>query len=246
MAANIFSGATDSTWGTATNWSLGAVPTASDTNVATFDATSPACTVNASNRVCNGLDFTGYTNTITMTFNITVSGSVTLAAGMTIAGTGTLAINTTSTLTSNGKTWPNALTITGATSTHTLADNWTVSGLVSVASSSQAVTINGNTINCGAGITFNATSGSVSGSTVFNVTATGTLSAPSITTGRGILNPIVINAPGGTVTISTVFACDLGKVSYIEGTVIAGNAWPLTGPNRIMIPIPFGTTRRPF
>ncbi|MEK9135042.1 MAG: hypothetical protein AAB451_01980, partial [Patescibacteria group bacterium] len=76
MAANIFDGSTDSNWGTAANWSLNAVPTATDANVATFDATSPACTVNAPNRVCNGLDFTGYTNTITMTFQITVSGSV--------------------------------------------------------------------------------------------------------------------------------------------------------------------------
>ena len=80
MAANIFTGATNSLFSVATNWSLGTVPTSTDANTATFDATSPNCTVNVSSN-CQSLDFTGYTNVLTMTFILTVSnGTVTFQA----------------------------------------------------------------------------------------------------------------------------------------------------------------------
>jgi hypothetical protein len=130
MAVNAFRGTTDSNWGTAANWTQGTVPTAADGHVTTFDASSPNCTVNTSSRVCNNLDFTGYTNTITMTNQITVSGNVTLVSTMAsrVAGAGALLINATSTMTSNGGTWPNALTIQGISQTYTLADNWVVTG----------------------------------------------------------------------------------------------------------------------
>ena len=67
MAANIFDGSTDGNWGTAANWSLGAVPLIGDGNVATFDATSPNCTINSTARACNGLDMTGYLGTLSGT-----------------------------------------------------------------------------------------------------------------------------------------------------------------------------------
>src|ERR1017187_9964325 len=70
-------------WATASNWSQGTVPTASDGYVTTLNAGSPAtCTVGA-NRVCNAFDCTLYTGTLAMsTFGITVSGSLTLGSGM--------------------------------------------------------------------------------------------------------------------------------------------------------------------
>ena len=137
MADRYFiAGGADNNWGSTANWSAtsggtggASVPTAAD--AVFFDANSPNVTVNASNRVCLSLNFTGYTNTITMTFSITVSGSVTLAAAMGIAGAGSLTINATATLTSNGRTWPNPLTLT-VLATYTFADNWTVSGLVTI------------------------------------------------------------------------------------------------------------------
>jgi len=91
-------------WGTATNWSLGAVPTASDGNVATFDATSPNVTVSGSNKVANALDFTGYTNTITfITYGISVYGDITLGVNMNIVTPTFLYSAATGNLTSNGK-----------------------------------------------------------------------------------------------------------------------------------------------
>jgi hypothetical protein len=135
MAVNRFTnGAGGNTWGTAGNWSQGTIPTASDGHVTTFDASSPNCTVNASGRVANNIDFTGYTNTITMTNTIAVSGNVTLDAGMVISGSAALLINAASTITSGGKTWPNAVTWSG-TNTQTLVGNFQVNGLVTVSAS---------------------------------------------------------------------------------------------------------------
>jgi hypothetical protein len=109
MADRYFvNGGVDNNWGSTSNWSAtsggaggSSIPTAGD--AVFFDTNSPNCTVNASNRVALSLNFTGYSNTITMTFAITVSGNVTLSANMGISGTGALTINGSSTLTSNGR-----------------------------------------------------------------------------------------------------------------------------------------------
>ena len=141
MAANIFTGTTNSNWGTATNWSLGSVPTASDGHVATFDASSPDCTVNASSRVCNAIDFTGYTNTISgdAARTLTVSGNITLGAGMGDGGNIKLIQGLTNiTITSNGYYWKGAFEDSGKN--FTLADNMEVYDLIILATD---VTISG-------------------------------------------------------------------------------------------------------
>lgn len=220
MAANIFTGATDSNWGTATNWSLGVVPTATDGHVATFNATSPNCTVNALPRVCNSIDFTYYTNTINMASNITVSGNVKLGIGMNIIGAGSLTVNTSATLTSNGKAWPNNfLTDSNAICTYTLTDNWTILGNTSI-----------NSVNLGAGIknTFNGfeliMKGNVSlmtggnrhvfGSTKFILQGAGTWlqGVASI-----LFNDLTIN-PSGVRSINTNLNYGVGTLKYIPGT----------------------------
>lgn len=131
MAVNLFTGATNNNWGTATNWSQGTVPTASDGHVTTFDGTSPNCTVNTSNRVCNNIDFTGYTGTITMTFIITVSGNITYSSTMNVAGASAMQMNANGTITSNGFSWPNTF-VWSATCTPTLSGNFTVTGSTTV------------------------------------------------------------------------------------------------------------------
>lgn len=114
-------------WGDAANWSLtdgggatGAVPTSTDD--AKFTLLSGSVVVNTSARVCKTLDFTGYIGVITMTNGITISGNLTLSATMTILGASNLIINSTSTITTNTKVWPNSITIDG-TFTFTLADD---------------------------------------------------------------------------------------------------------------------------
>lgn len=212
MANRYFvNGGVDNNWGSTSNWSTtsggaggSSVPTSSD--AVFLDGNSPNCTVNTSNRVCLSLNCTGYTNTLTMTMQITASGSVTLASGMTIAGSGTLAINATGTMTSNGKTWPNNLTITG--SPQTLADNWNVTGLVSV---TNTVTLNSFQITCNGGFTMGAAS--ISGTTKF-VFAGGTITGH---TANSIANPIdfagnITFPSGGTLTLAA------GTYTYVSGT----------------------------
>ena len=69
-------GAGTGLWGTPGNWDTGAIPTAATDAI--FDNLSPNCTVNITTAVCRNLNFnsgTGYTNTITMTNNITVGAT---------------------------------------------------------------------------------------------------------------------------------------------------------------------------
>lgn len=215
MAANLFTGATDSNWGTGTNWLLG-VPTAVDGNVATFNATSPACTVNASARVCNNIDFTGYTNTITMSQQITVSGNITHDSGYTVAGAGALAANANCTLTSNGFVWPNPFTFQNNSTTLTLADNAKVTGLTMLGSGTGAVALNGFQLESAGGVTWGVTTGNISGSTVLLISGTGTLTT-NMTTGSLRLST-TFNS-GGTLTWSgSNFNYAGGTLTYTAGT----------------------------
>jgi len=148
-------------WGDAANWSLtdgggatGAVP--SSTDDAVFTNNSGNCTVNTTNRVCQTLNFnggTGYTNTITFTFNISVSGAITLSSGMTFAGAATLRYfsGLNSTLTSNGKEVGVVFEfLCQGSHTITFADNWTFGeNLILQSGTGAAVVIyNGNNLLC--------------------------------------------------------------------------------------------------
>ena len=214
MAANIFTGVTDSNWGTATNWSQGTVPTAIDTHVTTFDATSPNCTVDASDRFCNILNFNGYTNVITMTYSISVSGNITLDSTMAsrVSGSGGLKVNTSATLTSNGGTWNNSFTFAGTSQTYVLADNWNILGTL-LLSGSILTTINGLfSLNVSGGITL---TGYTIGTASIVMNGTGTI----ITTGAVLAINLTINT-AGTITISGNFNYGSGTLTYIAGTVV--------------------------
>jgi len=230
MAARYFiNGGVDNNWSTSGNWSAtdgGAggetVPTASD-NVF-FTANSLNCTVNASARVALTLDFTGYTNTITMSQQITVSGSVTLVAAMTISGSGALIVSATSTLTSNGKTWPNSLNLSGG-STYTLADNWDVDGLLAVGGSS--MTINGFQITASAGLTQGANN--TWGTTNIIMDGTGTITHSHASAGALKTN-LTINT-AGTITFATTnpFMYETGTFTYTAGTVVTTGSTLIIG-----------------
>lgn len=218
---NVFTGATDSNWGTAGNWLNAAVPTATDGYIATFNATSPNCSVNSSNRACNALNFTGYTNTITMTFAITVSGAITFSSGMGISGTGAFgAVSATSTLTSNGKTIP-VLTI-GGTSTYTLADNFTVIDL-NAGTLTSTTTINGNQITILGNFNGGGRStGSVAGTTNFIMAGTGSIIFPT-TTGKLCTNNF-------TIASTAVVTFPSGTLRYDTGTFTVETGATLTVP----------------
>jgi hypothetical protein len=206
MAANIFTGVTNSNWGTATNWSLAAVPTATDTNIATFNAASPNCTVNVT-AVCNNIDFTGYTNTITMTNGITVSGNVTFDSTMTsrVAGSGSLSINGTSAIVTNGATWNNALLFPGS-GTKTITGTLTVTGLFTSVASNQ--TVNGGALILNGGMTI---TGNMSGGTTSVTLGGGTWSGTAF-----LGNPLTF---AGNSTISGAVAYGGSTLTYTSGII---------------------------
>ena len=234
MAPRYFvNGGVDSNWGTTGNWSGtsggaggSSVPTASDDVF--LDASSPNCTVNTSARVALTLNFTGYTNTITMSQQITVSGSVTLVAAMTISGSGALLVNATATLTSNGKTWPNAMTMTG-TATYTWADNWAISGLFTTGSITLTTTHTGAfTITMGAGMSIGGTfpTIAVSGSSpTFSFAGTGSWTQPSGATFRPN-----VTFTSGTITLpANALLYSAGTITYVGGTMVTtGNVLTMT------------------
>ena len=201
-------------WGDSANWSdssggTGGFSVPTNVDDVFFDANSGNCTVNASARTAKTLDFTGYTNTITMTFGITVSGNVTLSATMTIAGASGLTINATGNLTSNGKTWPNSLTIAGTSQTYTLIDDWTVSGSLTFTGTSP--TINGLfNINVGGSLTMTTTTGIGTATIVMNGTGT--------VTGQTLRNNLTFNTTG-IITISGTFNYQSATMYYQSGTV---------------------------
>lgn len=197
---------TGSSWNTPAHWStsgisgtdIGGVPI--NTDDAIFQLGSGNCVVDVA-AVCETLNFTGYAGTITMTNGITVGagltgGSITLSSNMTIAGTGGLASNNTSTLTSNGKTWPNSLTLSGASKTFTLADAWTVGGTVILNGTTlETVILNGTLIATTLTLSTNTT---FSGSYGFNV---GTLTSSAASGLTFILASGVIYQVTSSVTI---------------------------------------------
>lgn len=203
-------------WGDTANWSdtsggTGGFSVPTNVDDVFFDANSGNCTVNASARVCLTLNFTGYTNTITMSNTITVSGNVTLGAGMGIAGASALIVDETSTLTSNGKTWSAPFTFSGTSKTFTLGDNWAISGQVNL-SGTTATTINSNTLTSSGNLT-STTSATTSGTT--NISLTGGTWSNSST---GVLrNNLTFTS--GTITISGTVYYNTGTLTYTSGTV---------------------------
>jgi hypothetical protein len=136
----------------------------------------------------------GYTATMTHSAVLTIAGNVTFGANYTIAGSSGIIISAASTITSNGKTWPNAVTFSGVGTTKTLVGNWVLLGAVSILANTQVINATTNeTLSCaGIGMTNTTTvgtakiiltGGSWSGSGVLandmdmqgNITVTGTV-----------------------------------------------------------------------
>ena len=117
-----------------------------------FDTNSGNCIMNVAG-VAGSVNFTNYTNTITFSNSLSVSGNITLGSGMTFAGVARLiyADATNSTLTSNGKEVGVEFEF-ACTANHTItfADNWTF-GENLILQSNQSATVmiyNGNNLLC--------------------------------------------------------------------------------------------------
>lgn len=193
-------------------WVEGAVPTSADDVV--FTPTSGQLTVNI-NSAAKSIDFTNYVNTITFTATLVVSGNINLGSGgYTQNGGSGMMVNATSTMTSNGVVWSRQFLFAGTSQIFTLADNWNITGLVTV----QVVatgTLNGNTLNLGNGLSVTQT-GILVGTTNIIFNGTGTWS--HTTTGI-IRNNVTINT-SGTITFGTNVRFSIGTFTYVAGTVV--------------------------
>jgi len=204
-------------WNATATWMEGIVPILGDTVFAAV--TSGQLTVNVASE-CTSIDFTNYTNTLTMNAILSVGGNVTLVAAMTIAGASVLKLTATGTLTSNGKTWPNGMTCTATfLATHTLVDDWTIGGTLTLTAgylgSGTKDFFNGNNLYIGGGLAVQGSgNASVDGTTTFILNGTGTWSAG---TSSAVLNNLTFNTTG-TITIGNV-AKRGGTLTYIAGTM---------------------------
>lgn len=248
LSSNLFAadrywvgGGSNSNWNAVapTNWSAtsggandASAPTSTDNVI--FDANgNSSATANINVSILSLTVTSGYTSTITHNAVITIvtGGSLTLGANQTIAGASGLIVQGTVTLTSNGKAWPNTLTLQTASTTKTLADNWTVGILVATAN--QIQTLNGNTINV-AGLTVTNSADILEGTTTIIMTGgtlggNGTLRNNLTIAGNVSYSGLTLKYSTGTLTYSSgIFTAAPTSVLSITGTCTlntAGIAW---------------------
>ena len=194
-------------WNATATWMEGIVPVAGDTVFAAV--TSGQLTVNVAS-ACTSIDFTNYTNTLTMNATLSVGGSVTLVAAMTITGTGTLSITAAATITSNGKTWSGALTLWGGAVS--FGDNWTVTGLVTTTTNTNLAN---NSITCNGGITNNG--GTAVGTCIIKLGGGTWSGGPN----NPIRNPFQFV---GDCTVSGNVAFNNNTMTWVSGVITTANS----------------------
>lgn len=222
MPTRTWTGATNNNWNTSTNWAEGFVPTNLDDVVF---STNVNCSVTSA-AVCKTITFGTYSGTFTNTGGLTVSGNVSLGASV-VWGTFTsaLVVDTTATLTSNGKDIPYLRFLN--TITVTFADNWTVTANLYFPNVSMTLTLNGNNIYVSGGTISHLNGCTVNGTTTINITGTVNWNAAGST--AYISNPITINT-AGTFTLSDNFYLSGNTVTWIAGTmVVTGSNTALSG-----------------
>lgn len=215
-------------WNSTSNWSAtdggasgASFPTSADDVFMTATSGSAGITTNVSSAAKTITISNGWTGTLTMTNTLTVSGNVSLGTSFTQAGSAALIVNAAATITSNGVTWASALTLGTATVTISLADNWTVTGLVTLGASTTSPIINGNTLSCNGSVLIagTATTRIISGTTTIKMGGTGTLSS----NGGVLRNNLTFNS-SGTITLSGTIPYNTGTITYTAGTISAGTS----------------------
>jgi len=252
-------GGANNNWVTAGNWSAtsggaggATVPTVADAVIFNgVGANANGTSTISLNITILSLTFTaGFTGSMVHTGNLTVSGSVTLHNNYSISGAGNITVNAASTLTSNGRTWPNPLVLTVASTTKTLADNWTVGAL----QLTNGFTVNGNTIFVNGSLTLSG-GGTFSGTTTLNLQGSGSwigsnplsltttisgsysLASGTVTFGGAVNNPIltitgILATAGSLLQIASSCTINSGTVIWNNVTMTAFSAMTLSSPLR--------------
>jgi len=185
-------------WSTTGNWSLTeggaggqAVPTAAEDVF--FDAGSPDCTLNIQARVCKTLTASAYTNTLTFTYQLSVSGNITIGTNVKWSGTAKLIMLVAGTWTTNGNTIGVPITIGQFTAgTVTLADALTTSGDLQL--------INGTSTTFSGDFHITAATCTVSGSQTVILVHDVTITGLTIIADANVVNGFNWNTGGLTLT----------------------------------------------
>lgn len=213
-------------WSDVTKWTS-RVPLPQDNVVVDVNTTG---TITADMpRLGADVTFTGFTGTASFASTAnTMYGSLTLGAGMTISGTQTLtlAARSAKTITSNGKTFTQAVTITAPGGTYTLADAFNATGVLSTLTAGTFVSagfaVSCTTFSAGAGTsaTFGASTVSATstgpGAFLVSFSVTSTISAASATfvITNATANNRVVNLGGQSIgTLTYTVAGSTGSLT---------------------------------
>jgi hypothetical protein len=209
-------------WGSASGLADNvAPPTASDDVI--FDGAgvkgNSNSTISATITVLSLTINSGYTATMAHNAVLTIAGNVTLSTPYTIIGSSQIIISAASTITSNGKAFPNNVTFSNS-NTKTLNGNWVINGTLIIP---------------------------VSSVTVLNQTGTNTLSCAGMIQSSTITGTAKIILTGGVWQVGQLAfcGCDLdlsgnisitngnignGKtIKYISGTIIHSGTFFISG-----------------
>jgi hypothetical protein len=162
---------------------------------------------------CRNLNLTGFLGTLNFTLNLSTLGTINFGLGTyTVIGASSLRFQAASTITSNGSSWSGNI-IFAANGSFTLVDNFTIIGNLTFESGFNP-TLNGNTLSIKSNLTV-SNSGTISGTTIFSFTGTGTWSH----TTAGVINNIFTINTAGTLTISGIVYKGSGVFTYTAGTI---------------------------
>ena len=239
-------------WGATSNWSYnsggtanaGFIPDSGD--IVLFNSNSGTCSLD-SNVNCYNIDFTGYSNTINMSYSLNIWNNLTLSQTMSFAGNGTMSIYAqNSNIKTNGKQINIPLSILTPqlfifnmtysypffTSQLNLNDNITSTNTTyfntsyyngtfpwGTYPSNTNLQINNNYLYMNNYIT--CKTAIISGSTTFSFGAS-VLSTDSSNNGSQISNNVLINAGSGTFTMSNSISILNSSWKYISGTTYGG------------------------
>lgn len=203
-----------------TNWSAtsggasgASVPSTADDVFFNASSGVGTATINVASS-CVNLNLTGFLGTLNFTFNLNTTGTINFGTGgYTETGTAALRFQTATTITSNGSLWAGNI-IFAANGVFTLADSLSITGNLTFETGFSPV-INGNTLSIKGNLTVQ-TAGTISGTTVFSFTGTGTWSHTSI----GLISNILTINTLGTLTISGTVYKQTGLFTYTAGTII--------------------------
>lgn len=190
------------------------VPTSADD--VTFDGVGTTgnsnSTISATITILSLNITTGYTATMTHNGSLTIAGNWSFSNTYTLLGTLGITLSASSTITSNGKFWPNPLSLSGTNAIYTLNGNLTIGGsLISLSNSTINKTTN-ETITCNNGI--NVGNAAINGNAEI-IFKGGTWYGNSSST-------IILNnnlTIDGNITVSGQVSYGVGILKYISGNI---------------------------